>query len=104
MAGRFDSRIAAVAGVASTLHGQVIVVSGSNVPCIAGEFETDPELMDAGIRVLASLETDIVGTNMGTHSFDVGSLGTYDGNVLRVAAPKTSVQAGNVYRVRWQKA
>lgn len=104
MAGRFESRIAAVLGKVTTIHNDTIIVSGSNVPCVVGELETEPELTGAGVRVLANLETDIVGTNAGTHTFEVGSLGTYDGTVLRVEAPKTSHMRGNVFRVRWTRS
>lgn len=104
MAGRFDSRIAEVAGLATVIHNDNIIVNGSSVACLVGELEIEPELTGAGSRVLANLETDIVGTNMGTHTFAVGSLGTYDGTELRVEAPKTSQARGNVYRIRWTKS
>ena len=104
MAGRYDSRIAEVAGLVTVIHNDNVIINGSSVACLVGELETEPELTGAGVRVIANLETDIIGTNLGTHTFAVGSLGTYDGTELRVESPKTSQMRGNVYRIRWTKS
>jgi len=99
--GRYDARIKQMVAKVVVDAGQTLTIAGTSVPCLVSDQSYTETGEGAGSRVVRSIDTDIVLTDLTGISVAVGQTGIYDGVTYRIHEPKTTHSNGNVIRIRW---
>lgn len=99
--GRYDARIKQLVAKVASDMAQTITIAGTSVPCIVSDQAYTETGENAGSRVVRSIDTDIVVSDLTGISVAVGQTGVFDGVTYRIHEPKTTHSNGNVIRIRW---
>lgn len=99
--GRYDARIKEMVSKVITDTAQTITIAGTSVSCIASDQVYTETGEGAGSRVVRSIETDILLSDLSGISTAVGQTAVFDGVTYRIHEPKTTHSNGNVVRIRW---
>lgn len=99
--GRYDARIKELVALVRDDAETSITIAGTAVPCIVSDQAYTETGENAGSRVIRTMETDILLSDLSGIDVSVGQTCTFDGATFRIHEPKTTHSNGNVIRIQW---
>lgn len=99
--GRYDTRIQQLIALVTSDAETSITIAGTAVPCIISDQAYTETGENAGSRVIRSIETDILLSDLSGIDVSVGKTAVYDGVTYKITEPKTTHSNGNVIRIQW---